>query len=67
MTGKYSISVNGWWNKYIGEVEADDEAQAVEKAENELDTCNPMICHQCAGEVEIGDTVNVYAECEDGK
>ena len=48
-------------SKYIGEYEAENEEDAIEKAGEDADGFISL-CHQCAGEVEIGDLVDFHVE-----
>ena len=48
---------------YIGEYEAESEEAAEEMAEkDENANWSPSICHQCSGEVEVGDVYKVIVE-----
>jgi hypothetical protein len=47
--------------KYLGEVEADSEDEAKEKAW-ELDTCYVSFCHQCADQAEDPEITEVSVE-----
>jgi hypothetical protein len=50
---KYSIFGEVRAGKYLGEVEADSEEEAIDKAYIELmDEMDVSLCHQCADEAE---------------
>lgn len=56
---KYSVAIEVHATMYV-EVEADSEEEARDKAENEAN--EPVLCYQCANEVEvhgIGDVIEV--------
>ena len=50
-------------SKYLGTVDANSEIEAEAKGE-ELD-CYPSLCHQCAGEIELGDAYEVQVEADE--
>jgi len=50
LTMKYHLYATVTGSKYLGEVEADSEAEAIQQAE-ELDT-HVSLCHQCSGQCE---------------
>ncbi len=47
--------------KYLGEVEAKSEEEAIEKA-FELDTCFVSLCHQCSSETEDPEIQEITVE-----
>jgi hypothetical protein len=50
-------------SRYIGVFEADTEAEALEKANNESDRCGmATVCHQCSDVIE---EIEVEADCAD--
>ena len=49
----------------IGTYEADSKEQAIAKAEEDKEAnWGPGLCHQCAGEVELGDIYETQVEAE---
>jgi hypothetical protein len=48
-------------SKYLGEVEADSEDEARDKAEH-LDTAHVSLCHQCADEVDNAEITDIEVE-----
>lgn len=61
---KYRVYGTVTGSKYLGRVEADNEAQAKEKGEN-LDTCYIGLCHQCDDECEDPEVTAVHVELVD--
>ena len=61
---KYRIYGAVTGSKYLGTVEADNEAQAKEKGE-QLDECYIGLCHQCADECEDPEVTVVHVELAD--
>lgn len=49
-------------SKFLGEFEAESEAEAREMAEDQADF-HVSICHQCSRQIEIGDVHDV--DCEE--
>jgi hypothetical protein len=47
--------------KYLGEVEADTEQEAIDKGW-ELDSAGVDLCHQCSSECEDGEIQSIAAE-----
>lgn len=58
---KYRCYATVMAGKYLGEVEADSEDEAKEKAW-ELDTCYVSFCHQCADQAEDPEITEVSVE-----
>lgn len=58
---KWSITGTVVGGKYIGEVEADTEEQAMQKG-FKLPACHVGLCHQCASECENGEIDEIHAE-----
>lgn len=59
---KYRIYAKAIASKYIGEFEANNEQEAIEKAELS-DACHiQSLCHQCSHEMDIGDIYELEAE-----
>ena len=52
---KYTVSGIVAADCYIGEVEAANATEAIEKAWAELPCDSPSVCHQCAGKLNVGD------------
>lgn len=50
-------------SKYLGEVEADNEEAAIEKAE-QLDATHISLCHQCSGQCEDAAVDEIVVEPE---
>jgi len=50
---------------FLGEYEAEDSEAAIELAEKDKQAdWNPCLCHQCAGDIELGEVNDVQAvEC----
>lgn len=48
-------------SKYLGQVEADSEDEAKEKAMR-LDSCFVSLCHHCSGECEDPEVDNISVE-----
>lgn len=48
---KYHVWAKVVGSKYLGEVEADSEEEAIEKG-RELDECGIFLCYQCSSECE---------------
>ena len=48
-------------SKYLGEVEAENEAQAEEKAWN-LDSSFVSLCHHCSGQIEDPEITTIDVE-----
>jgi hypothetical protein len=61
---KYQIYGKVIGNKYIGEVEADSEEEAIEKGW-ELDEACVCFCHQCSKECEDPEISDLIAEPEE--
>jgi hypothetical protein len=61
---KYRVYGTVVGGKYLGEVEADNEKEAIEKGLN-LDTCWVSLCHQCSSECEDGEIHDVHVELVD--
>lgn len=57
---KYSCSGVVAADTYIGEVEAANAQEAIDKAWEIADT--PSICHQCAGKLNVGDIYKIAVE-----
>ena len=48
---------------FLGEVEAECQEQAIERAESNGDlNWNPQLCHQCSDEVELGEVYEIQVE-----
>jgi hypothetical protein len=47
--------------KYLGEIEADSEEEAIKKG-FELDSCSCSVCHQCSNEVDDPQIEDITAE-----
>ena len=47
--------------KYLGEVEAETEEEAIEKAEN-LESCYVSVCHQCSSDVSDPNITDITVE-----
>ena len=65
MKRKYSIVALYGASKYLGTVEAESAEEAKAKGE-EMETY-VSLCHQCAGEIDLGDCYDIVAEAEDGE
>jgi hypothetical protein len=63
--GKYQIIAVIDLTAPLGEVEADNARDAIEKAYDTLDVCAPGLCHQCSDEMVIGDVVRLMAQNAD--
>ena len=61
---KYFVHFSLYASKVV-EVEADNEDQAREKAEENFEPV--CLCHQCAHDVEIGDVGEIVAVTECGE
>lgn len=48
-------------SKYLGEIEADNKEEAIEKG-FELDACYVSMCHQCSREIEDPEVREILAE-----
>jgi len=49
-------------SKFIGEFEAESKEKAIEMAENSENCYTPGLCHQCSGEINLGDIYEIEAE-----
>lgn len=62
---KFSVYGSLSANVKLGIYEADTPEDAIRKAEEDKNAnWNPTLCWQCAGEVELGDVYETYAEEE---
>lgn len=60
---KYSIYAQITASKYLGEVEADDEVQAISKAEIEFhNEMHVSVCHQCSKDFEDPEVTSLSAQ-----
>lgn len=50
---KYEVWLKVSASKYLGEVEAENDEDALEKAEEAFDCDEPRLCYQCSNAVEI--------------
>jgi len=51
---------------YLGQVDADTEKEAIEKAQ-QLDTCSISVCNQCAEQIEDPEVTEVHVCKVDGE
>jgi hypothetical protein len=58
---KYRICASVRASKYIGEVEAGSEEEAIEKGAA-LDGAHISLCHQCSGEMDDPEVDEIFAE-----
>lgn len=58
---KYRVYSIATASVFLGEFEAEDEREAKEKAVKENPPHNSL-CHQCAGEIELGEFYDEQAE-----
>ena len=60
---KYRVYGYASASKVVATVEANSKEEAITKAENDPDSdYYMMLCHQCAGKVELGDVYELKAE-----
>ena len=57
---KYSVYGQVTGSKYLGEVEAETEEEAIKKGEG-LDDCWISLCHQCSDEIEDPQVIEISA------
>ena len=57
----YSVYAKIVGSKYLGEVEADSEDEAIEKA-FQLDSCHCSVCHQCSKQIDNPEIDEITAE-----
>lgn len=57
---KYGVYASVGATMYLGEYEAETEDEAIEMAMKNAST--PTLCHQCSGELDIGDIIDFEAD-----
>ena len=59
---KYSVIAIIDASKYVGTFEAESKEEAIENAEENAET--PTLCHQCSGDLDLGDIIKFEANEE---
>lgn len=61
---KYRLYARVTGEKYLGEIEAENEEEAIQKG-RESDETYVSVCHQCAKEISDPEVTDVTAELEE--